>query len=113
MIPRELNDIADTFFVSATLLLPHKNFKGNIYEIQLVYWPSILDNCEHWKVFNDDNQIIKFLETKEGFDEMYFEGGEYDPNEVLSKVDLEISHEVIQLKGKKFTKGGFFGKFVW
>ena len=52
-------------------------------------------------MFNDDNQIIKFIETKEGFDEIYFEGGEYDPNEVLSKVVPKISHEVIQLKGKK------------
>ena len=63
-------------------------------------------------MFNDDNQIIKFLETKEGFDKIYFEGGEYDTNEVLSNVDLEISHEFIQLKGKKITKFGFFGKFV-
>lgn len=71
----------------------------------MVYQPSITGNCEHWQVFNDDNQIINFLETTEGFDETYFEGGEYDPNEVLSKVDPEIGHEFIQLKGNKIPKG--------
>ena len=36
---------------------------------------------------------------------MYFEGGDYDPNELLSKVDPETGHEVIQRKGNTIPSG--------
>lgn len=92
IICKQLNDRVDSLVVSATSLLPHQDSEDDIYEIQLVYRPSIMDNYEHWKVLNDDTHIIIFLETKEGFDDMYFEGGENVPNEsFLMKIWIQIN----------------------
>ena len=33
------------------------------YDVEVKYRPSIPDNVKHWKVFEDDLEIKKFLET--------------------------------------------------
>ena len=35
------------------------------YDVEVKYRPSILDNVKHWKVFEDDLEIKKFLDTIE------------------------------------------------
>ncbi|KAH9326762.1 hypothetical protein KI387_006940, partial [Taxus chinensis] len=53
---RDYNDKADSLAVSASLLLPHPQFKQDTYSIEIVYRPSVPDNATHWQVFNDDQQ---------------------------------------------------------
>ena len=65
-IPREENIMADSMDTSASnfkVPLPPK-FK---YDVEVKYRPSIPDNVKHWKVFEDDLEIKKFLETIEEF----------------------------------------------
>jgi hypothetical protein len=31
------------------------------YEIQVKYIPSLLDNVKFWKVFDDDEELVRFL----------------------------------------------------
>jgi hypothetical protein len=61
-VPREKNSMAYSLAISAS------NFKVPLppklkYEVELKYRPSIPDNVKHWKVFEDDLEIKKFLET--------------------------------------------------
>jgi ribonuclease HI len=65
-VPREKNTVADSLATSAG------NFKVPLlpkfrYDVEVKYRPSIPDNVKHWKVFKDDIEIKKFLETFEEF----------------------------------------------
>ena len=63
-IPREENALADSLVVFAS------NFKVPLppklkYDVEVKYRPSIPDNVKHWKVFENDIEIKRFLETME------------------------------------------------
>jgi hypothetical protein len=65
-VPREKKKMVDSL---ATLA---GNFKVPLppkfrYDVEVKYRPSIPDNVKHWKVFEDDLKIKKFLETVEEF----------------------------------------------
>jgi ribonuclease HI len=65
-VPREKNSMEDSLVVSAS------NFRVPLppklkYEVEVKYKPSIPDNVKHWKVFEDDLEIKKFLETVDEF----------------------------------------------
>ena len=38
------------------------------YQIEVRHKPSILDNVDHWQVFEDDEQIKKFLQISREFE---------------------------------------------
>ena len=48
VVLREMNTKADSLAVSASLLLPHLEFKDKKYQIKIVYRASIPDNVESW-----------------------------------------------------------------
>jgi hypothetical protein len=61
-IPREENFMANSFAAS------ERNFKIPLpptlrYDVEVKYRPSIPDNVKYWKVFDDDLEIKRFLET--------------------------------------------------
>ena len=60
-IPRFQNQEADLLANVASRLIPSENFSPNVFSIELLFRPSILDNITNWHVFNDDSQIIVFL----------------------------------------------------
>jgi hypothetical protein len=71
-IPREENIMADSLATSAS------NFKVPLlpkfrYDVKVRCRPSIPNNVKHWKVFKDDLEIKKFLETVEEFSEMHID----------------------------------------
>ena len=41
-----------------------------VYEVQIKHRPSLPDNVLHWKVFNDDDEINRFLQVIDEFLEM-------------------------------------------
>jgi hypothetical protein len=43
------------------------------YDVEVKYRLSIPNNVKHWKVFEDDFEIIRFLETVEEFSEMHID----------------------------------------
>jgi ribonuclease HI len=99
-IPREENAVADSLATSAS------NFKVPLppklrYDVEVKYRPSIPDNVKHWKVFEDDLEIKKFLETIEEFSEMHIDQDSvseerFDGDELLNKI---AKHDIIQLPG--------------
>ena len=62
-VPREMNTKVDSLAVSASLLLPHLDFKDKKYQIKIIYRSTIPDNTESWQVFNDDKSLQLFLEN--------------------------------------------------
>ena len=43
------------------------------YDVEVKYRPSIPDNVKHWKVFEDDLEIKKFLENVDEFSDLHFD----------------------------------------
>ena len=71
------------------------------------YRPSIPDNIKHWQVFEDEEQMKRFLDTVGEFSNMEID----DEKEVESKNISERNWEekvagnkVFQLKGNIYTK---------
>ena len=81
----------------------HPNRK---YEIEVKYKPAVPDNIKYWQVFDDDQQVNRFLTlTKE------FESCIIDEEEVANHKNEDplinniVDHEIIQLKNNYISKG--------
>ena len=90
--------MADSLATSAS------NFKVPLppkfrYDVEVKYRPSIPDNVKHWKVFEDDLEIKKFLETVEEFSEMHIDQDSVSEEKLgegsfLNKI---AKHNIVQL----------------
>jgi ribonuclease HI len=69
-IPRTENLHADALAKAASTFSPPTTFKLK-YHIEIRYKPSIPDNIRHWQVFEDDEQIKKFLTAVGEFSETH------------------------------------------
>ena len=66
-IPHTLNYEADMLPTVASNLCPSDNFSHDKFSIELIYRPSIPNNITNWRVFEDDDQIIKFVHSEDTF----------------------------------------------
>ena len=60
-IPRSENKELDSFAIATSRLSPLKDFEMSRFYVQIIYRPSIPDNITHWRVFENDSQIIDFF----------------------------------------------------
>lgn len=71
-IPRDENityeSLATLSSIFRILFYPNKKC-----EIEVKHRPSIPDNSKHWQVFDDDQQIKRFLEMTEEFENTYID----------------------------------------
>jgi hypothetical protein len=77
------------------------------YDVEVKYRPSIPDNVKHWKVFEEDIEIKKFLKTIEEFSELHINQDSIseeslDGGELLSKIE---KHDIIQLPSNHIPRG--------
>jgi ribonuclease HI len=71
-IPREDNDVADSLAVSASQFkVPQLPMAK--YDVEIKYRPSVPDNVKHWKVFEDDLEIKKFLQSVDEFSTLHID----------------------------------------
>lgn len=68
-IPRAQNHLADSLAVSASFFIPPSPPKL-VYEVKMKYRPSLPHNVYHWKVFDDDNELNRFLQVIDEFFKM-------------------------------------------
>jgi ribonuclease HI len=71
-IPREENTMVDSLASSAShfrIPLPPKLR----YDVEVRYRPSVPDNIKYWKVFEDDLEIRKFLESVDEFSALHID----------------------------------------
>ena len=69
-IPRAMNHLGDSLVVSTSLFVPPLPPKLS-YDIQVKYKPSLPDNVKFWKVFENDDEISKFLQVLDEFYDMH------------------------------------------
>jgi len=63
-VPREEHCVAYSLDVSTSSSQPCDGTLQNLWKMEVLFRPSILDNVEDWKVFEDDNQILRFMEKR-------------------------------------------------
>ena len=66
-IPREENKQANELLVAASTLHLKDKLMDDKIKMEVIFKPSVLDNIEHWQVFNDERQVIRFLNNMEEF----------------------------------------------
>ena len=66
-IPHSLNFEVDIVANTTLNICPSNDFSHDKFIVELIYRSSILDNIMNWKVFEDDEQIIKFLHSEDTF----------------------------------------------
>jgi ribonuclease HI len=71
-IPRQENTVTDSLVVSTSNFRVPRPPKLR-YDIEVKYRPSIPDNVKHWKVFEDDLEIKRFLETVDEFSTLHID----------------------------------------
>jgi ribonuclease HI len=107
-VQRSLNQQVDS------LALATSNFKtpmfSNLrYEIEVRHRPSIPDNIKYWQVFNDDQELKRFLETVGEFSAISIDQ-ENEDDDAEIKVDIPFQdkiagHKIVELKTNHLPKG--------
>ena len=93
--------MVDSLVVATSAFRPPQNPLLR-YEVEVRYRPSIPDNIKHWQVFEDEEQMKRFLETLGEFSNMEIDACEEEEAEDISENKWEermAGHEVLQLKG--------------
>jgi ribonuclease HI len=105
-IPREENAPADFLAFSASLFevpaLPTAQS-----DVEIRYRPAVPDNVRHWKVFEDDQEIEKFLQSIDDFSALHIDEDpdtedDNHPGEFLNEI---ADHQIIQLPSNHIPKG--------
>jgi len=103
---REENFMVDSLVISAS------NFRVPLppklrYDVEVKYRPSIPDNVKHWKVFEDDLEIKRFLDSVDEFSALHI-GQDHD-YEINPHDDVFLSkiayHHIIQFPSNHIPKG--------
>jgi ribonuclease HI len=105
-IPREENAPADFQAFSASLFEAPAR-PDDRSEVEIRYRPSVPDNVKHWRVFEDDQEIEKFLQSIDEFSAVHIdedpdEEPDHHPEELLNKV---ADHQIIQLPSNHIPRG--------
>ena len=70
--PRAMKNLADSFTVSASMFIPPMPPKLN-YQIQVKYRPFLPENVKYWKVFEDDDELSRFIQVIAEFYDMHID----------------------------------------
>ena len=63
-VHREMNGLA----VAASTLQPLDEMINGNWKMEINFRPSIPDNIDHWQVFKDDEQRLRFIHNLQGFE---------------------------------------------
>jgi hypothetical protein len=84
------------------------------YEIEMRYKPSIPGNIKHWQVFENDQQIKKFMEVIYEFENTHIDSNDEEDSKLMVEGENEITlefneymveHKVLHLKNNFIPKG--------
>jgi hypothetical protein len=95
-----------------SLVVSKSNFKVPFppklkYEVEIKYMPSIANNVKHWKVFEDDIKIKKFLETVDEFYDMHIDWDQDSDERPHADVFMNkiANHHIVQFRSNHIPKG--------
>jgi len=69
-IPREKNIHADQLAMAASTLKLFYELVNDEIKMEVIFRPSVPDDVEHWQVFNEDSQVVRFLNKLEEFEDL-------------------------------------------
>ena len=67
-VHREMNGLADKLAVAASTLQPSDEMINGNGKMEINFRPSIPDNIDHWQVFKDDEQLLRFIHNLQEFE---------------------------------------------
>ena len=109
VIRRKENVVVDALIAPATIFHVPKH-PNKQYKIEVKHRPTIPDNVDHWKVFEDDEHINKFMEMSGEFEglnlnkeTMFEEGESAEPD--LEYLTQLVGKDIIQLKSNTIPRG--------
>jgi hypothetical protein len=95
-----------------SLAVSARNFRVHLppklkYDVEVRYRPCIPENVKHWKVFEDDYEIKRFLET---VDEVLTLHIDQDPDPKINPhtgvfMNKIVDHHIVQLPSNHIPKG--------
>ena len=105
-IPRALNHLVDSLAVSASLFIPLLPPKLS-YDVQVKYRPSLPDNVKFWKVFENDDELGKFLQLVDEFSDMHIdqENLNMEESKQLKLKDKVADQNIVQLPNNYIPRG--------
>jgi hypothetical protein len=77
-VPHSLNYDVDLLVNVASRLIPSNRLMPDTFSVELLYRPSIPDNITSWRVFDNDQHIIRFLHLKDTFKDSVIDEGQHD-----------------------------------
>jgi ribonuclease HI len=105
-IPREQNALADSLAVSSSRFkIPLLSMVK--YNFEIKYRPSVPNNVKHWKVFEDDLQIGKFLQSVDEFSALHIDQDPDLEDDPYPEVFLNeiANHQIIKLPSNHILRG--------
>jgi hypothetical protein len=105
-IPREENAPADFLAFSASLF-EAPALPADRSEVEIRYRPSVPDNVKYWKVFEDDQEIEKFLQSVDDFSALHIdEDPDVEGDRHFGEFSNKIAdHQIIQLPSNHIPRG--------
>lgn len=75
-ILRKQNSLANELAVAATTFQLSDELINDKIKMEVIFRPSVPDNLEHWQVFNDEKQVIRFLNSLDEFEDFQIDSEE-------------------------------------
>ena len=83
---------------AASNLCPSDDFSHDKFSFELIYRSSIPDNIMNWRVFEDDEQIIIFLHSKDTFKGLVIDDEQHEALLQASTLEEKPKHSNIMPK---------------
>ena len=77
-IPHLLNCDVDLLVNAISILIPPERLMPGTFFVEILYKTSIENNITNWRVFNDDQHIIKFVHLEGMFKDCIINEGKHD-----------------------------------
>ena len=93
-IPRDQNNLDDSLVVATSTLRPSEDIMKGEGKLEIIFRPSIPNNIDHWQVFKDDEQVLKFIHNIEEFS--YFNVSYKEEGKEYVEEDNKIKNPVLR-----------------
>jgi ribonuclease HI len=103
-IPREHNSKVDELAVAASTLQLSDGLIDENISVEVIFRPLVLDNLNHWQVFDDDKQVIKFLTHMHDFSDFCVNDKEEGCNYIGDDDKLNLVPRRVVAQEKSFDR---------
>ena len=97
-IPISQNATTDLLDNIASKILPSENDSPDRFSIELIFWPFVPDNVTNLRVFNHDEDILKFLTSYKSYDDQIIDESDHDLQMKENQEENSIPKSVVKLE---------------